>query len=597
MKKMFLGIFGILFLSSCVWEIFPKWCENNMEKIQESSYYNCNWDVYFQKRENLFEQERITYKNIWVKTENFAILPSGAWTDGKNLFSWWEKWSTFDINSYEVRNWLAIDKNYIYFWNERSFKIDKNSFETFENEKWEVIFAKDKNNVFLISWLKYSRILKWINSKSFNYIWWTSFKDKKGLYHIGWHISSEYEKIWWNFNLETIEYIKWDYYKDKNNIYKYSYINQKLETTDEKFDFESFWSELKHIWWNYFKDNWNIYYRKSYANILVEADYKTFEYLKDDFAKDKNWLFREENLIARWEVKPLLGWKYYEIRQENSLKILFLKEERMKDIYEQDLGKKIHTIFLDFDIYNYARERVEIIWDNLRIWHLDIKNGSIFFVDNEVFGWYYFNKKTNKLHCLDDFYKTIELNESDKKYLSTRIYWNYFSFHDRWTYWKCEKISENSSEIYWNWYAYDENNLFYNWKIIANSGWQILKDEIWNIRYILLKNRDLVKNGEILKWPFYFTEENKLHFWNPLKWYIIWNNDVYDTDFNIILKNIWEIKYLYNNRTNKQENTQNNFFIDKNWNIYDKNFKKLDKNDLKNLSKEEKEEIEKLKKL
>ncbi|WP_455045910.1 DKNYY domain-containing protein [Leptotrichia trevisanii] len=195
---------------------------------------------------------KINGNSVYYRTENgLKKLPNA---DAK----------TFEILGYYV----AKDKNYVYYWDEKLNKIDPKTFEVVEG--YYITMFKDKNGIYILtkeSSIKTIKINKNIKNIDFNsFIEITNnpyiFKDKNAVYTL----NTDDDKTVTVFSFEKNDY----------KLNKLNNINPK------KFDM----MEL-----NYFKDDKNIFYfsdKEKMMKKIKNADIESFEIMNDDYAKDKN---------------------------------------------------------------------------------------------------------------------------------------------------------------------------------------------------------------------------------------------------------------------------------------------------------------------
>ena len=195
---------------------------------------------------------KINGNSVYYRTENgLKKLPNA---DAK----------TFEILGYYV----AKDKNYVYYWDEKLNKIDPKTFEVVEG--YYITMFKDKNGIYIltkessIKTIKIDKNIKNIDFNSFeeitNYPY--VFKDKNAVYTL----NIDDDKIATVFNFRGIDYK----------------INELSGANPKKFDM----MEL-----NYFKDDKNIFYfsdKEKMMKKIKNADIESFEIMNDDYAKDKN---------------------------------------------------------------------------------------------------------------------------------------------------------------------------------------------------------------------------------------------------------------------------------------------------------------------
>ena len=296
--------------------------------------------------DNKINTKKISLDGLDVKT--FRALENGKdvtsidyFVDKNNIYYAYEnleKIQGADKNSFEVLgNYIAKDKNNVYYNGKKMENVDSKSFKNFGNfigkdknrvfyitgnedikdadaESFEIMgdtrYFRDKNNIFVI---KYSNDfpdgegfikLPNIDRNSFITLSEEFGKDKNGIYYIGEKINGINPN-----NIRVIEEMGQDNYilQSENNYYLtfnsnsdlYDRKNDKIEAkkiNNLNIDFSTF----KYFGiLNYYKDKNSFYYRSDndLKKIKSEIDVKSADKMLElnDFVKDKNNLYYFSN--------------------------------------------------------------------------------------------------------------------------------------------------------------------------------------------------------------------------------------------------------------------------------------------------------------
>ena len=296
--------------------------------------------------DNKINTKKISLDGLDVKT--FRALENGKdvtsidyFVDKNNIYYAYEnleKIQGADKNSFEVLgNYIAKDKNNVYYNGKKMENVDSKSFKNFGNfigkdknrvfyitgnedikdadaESFEIMgdtrYFRDKNNIFVI---KYSNDfpdgegfikLPNIDRNSFITLSEEFGKDKNGIYYIGEKINGINPN-----NIRVIEEMGQDNYilQSENNYYLtfnsnsdlYDRKNDKIEAkkiNNLNIDFSTF----KYFGiFNYYKDKNSFYYRSDndLKKIKSEIDVKSADKVLElnDFVKDKNNLYYFSN--------------------------------------------------------------------------------------------------------------------------------------------------------------------------------------------------------------------------------------------------------------------------------------------------------------
>lgn len=224
----------------------------------------------------------MNWKKLTDFTDNKIFKPPYNITYWKiengKIWHQWKKLMKADIESFEVHennDFIARDKNFVYFAWTKLPKVDRDSFEEVENGYW-----KDKQYAY-VEYETSIKPLKGLDVSSFKYIGNGYAYDKNFAYFCGRVIKSCNHPT----TLQVIENEEAGFFvKDKENIFYESAMlkNAHLKT----------WQPIKN---GFSKDEKSVYYG---AKKLTKVDINTWEHLYRSFSKDKNNVY-SMNLIEK----------------------------------------------------------------------------------------------------------------------------------------------------------------------------------------------------------------------------------------------------------------------------------------------------------
>ena len=403
--------------------------------------------------DNKINTKKISLDGLDVKTfralENSKDVTSiDYFVDKNNIYYAYEnleKIQGADKNSFEVLgNYIAKDKNNVYYKGRKMENVDSASFKTFGNfigkdknrvfyitgnedikdadaKSFEIMgdtrYFRDKNNIFVI---KYSNDfpdgegfikLPNIDRNSFITLSEEFGKDKNGIYYIGEKINGINPN-----NVRVIEEMGQDNYilQSGNNYYltfnsnegMYDSKNDKIEAkkiNNLNIDFSTF----KYFGiFNYYKDKNSFYYHSDndFKKIKSEIDVKSAEKILElnDFVKDKNNLYyfsngKIEKINLNIDVNSLVflnnnnsSYSSY-IKDRNN--IYFVDNENRKVKIVKNADKNTFQIVNG----NYGVDRKNVYYDGEKLDSVGIEGLKIF-DDNYLKD----NKNVYEIYTTDD---------------------------------------------------------------------------------------------------------------------------------------------------------------------------------------------------
>ena len=403
--------------------------------------------------DNKINTKKISLDGLDVKT--FRALENGKdvtsidyFVDKNNIYYAYEdleKIQGADKNSFEVLgNYIAKDKNNVYYNGKKMENVDSKSFKNFGNfigkdknrvfyitgnedikdadaESFEIMgdtrYFRDKNNIFVI---KYSNDfpdgegfikLPNIDRNSFITLSEEFGKDKNGIYYIGEEINGINPN-----NVRVIEEMGQDNYilQSGNNYYltfnsnegMYDSKNDKIEAkkiNNLNIDFSTF----KYFGiFNYYKDKNSFYYHSDndFKKIKSEIDVKSAEKILElnDFVKDKNNLYyfsngKIEKINLNIDVNSLVflnnnnsSYSSY-IKDRNN--IYFVDNENRKVKIVKNADKNTFQIVNG----NYGVDRKNVYYDGEKLDSVGIEGLKIF--DDSYLK---DNKNVYEIYTIDD---------------------------------------------------------------------------------------------------------------------------------------------------------------------------------------------------
>ena len=230
-----------------------------------------------------------------------------------------------DFNTFEELGYsYAKDKNGVYFENRKIKAVDVSSFEVLEDG-----YAKDKNNVYWDG-----EKVRGVNKSTFkmpsedetpkdrNVIGLLEV-DKNNVYRIDEPLNISPK----NFSLigDRNDYVKNDegvYFIDVYNVSKPTTV-EKLPVNPDKF------SVIKK---NYLKDDKIVYYNNNNGNFKVEgADASTFQELTENYGKDKNYIYFDEQKIENSDSSSAKAITDIILKDKNNVYYIGRKLEEIDD--------------------------------------------------------------------------------------------------------------------------------------------------------------------------------------------------------------------------------------------------------------------------
>ena len=286
------------------------------------------------------------------------------------------------------------------------------------------IYAKDKYAVY-----RYGNYIIGADPQTFIPLNHGFSKDKNNIYRYNWIVGGIDKNTFKVLNQDENEDKYGIYFSDKNGIYFIKVWERNPYSKLEDIDIKTF-EVLKN---GYAKDKNNIYYN---SFIIEEADMNSFEILSSDFSKDKNYFYFDGGKIKNIDVKTVKFFeksfdsKYY-LKDKNGVYIIDTVSEKYKitklksaDIETFEILKEGYTkdknslYFYDYKL-NVNPKTVEIFKmenDYINIYYLKDKNGIYVIIKSEIFPYEY---KITKLENVD--IKTFEIlsegNARDKNFM------------------------------------------------------------------------------------------------------------------------------------------------------------------------------------
>ena len=346
--------------------------------------------------DNKINTKKISLDGLDVKT--FRALENGIdvtsidyFIDKNNIYYAYEnleKIQGADKNSFEVLgNYIAKDKNNVYYNGKKMENVDSKSFKNFGN-----FIGKDKNRVFYITG---NEDIKDADAESFEIMGDTRyFRDKNNIFVIKY--SNDFPDGQGFIKLPNIDrnsFITFseEFGKDKNGIY---YIGEKINGINpnnvrviEEMGQDNYILQSENNYYLTFNSNSDLYDRK---NDKIEAkkinnlniDFSTFKYFGIlNYYKDKNsFYYRSDN-----DLKKIKS----EIDVKSADKVLELNDfvKDKNNLYYFSNGK-INKINLNIDVNslvffdNNSSSYSSYIKDRNNIYFVDNKNGKVKIVKN-----------------------------------------------------------------------------------------------------------------------------------------------------------------------------------------------------------------------
>ena len=346
--------------------------------------------------DNKINTKKISLDGLDVKTfralENSKDVTSiDYFVDKNNIYYAYEnleKIQGADKNSFEVLgNYIAKDKNNVYYNGKKMENVDSKSFKNFGN-----FIGKDKNRVFYITG---NEDIKDADAKSFEIMGDTRyFRDKNNIFVIKY--SNDFPDGEGFIKLPNIDRnsfitLSEEFGKDKNGIY---YIGEKINGINpnnvrviEEMGQDNYILQSENNYYLTFNSNSDLYDRK---NDKIEAkkinnlniDFSTFKYFGIlNYYKDKNsFYYRSDN-----DLKKIKS----EIDVKSADKVLELNDfvKDKNNLYYFSNGK-INKINLNIDVNslvfldNNSSSYSSYIKDRNNVYFVDNKNGKVRIVKN-----------------------------------------------------------------------------------------------------------------------------------------------------------------------------------------------------------------------
>lgn len=346
--------------------------------------------------DNKINTKKISLDGLDVRTfralENRKDVTSiDYFVDKNNIYYAYEnleKIQGADKNSFEVLgNYIAKDKNNVYYKGRKMENVDSASIKTFGN-----FIGKDKNRVFYITG---NEDIKDADAESFEIMGDTRyFRDKNNIFVIKY--SNDFPDGQGFIKLPNIDRnsfitLSEKFGKDKNGIY---YIGEKINGINpnnvrviEEMGQDNYILQSENNYYLTFNSNSNLYDRK---NDKIEAkkinnlniDFSTFKYFGIlNYYKDKNsFYYRSDN-----DLKKIKS----EIDVKSADKVLELNDfvKDKNNLYYFSNGK-INKINLNIDVNslvfldNNSSSYSSYIKDRNNVYFVDNKNGKVRIVKN-----------------------------------------------------------------------------------------------------------------------------------------------------------------------------------------------------------------------
>ena len=346
--------------------------------------------------DNKINTKKISLDGLDVKTfralENSKDVTSiDYFVDKNNIYYAYEnleKIQGADKNSFEVLgNYIAKDKNNVYYKGRKMENVDSASIKTFGN-----FIGKDKNRVFYITG---NEDIKDVDAKSFEIMGDTRyFRDKNNIFVIKY--SNDFPDGEGFIKLPNIDRnsfitLSEEFGKDKNGIY---YIGEKIDGINpnnvrviEEMGQDNYILQSENNYYLTFNSNSDLYDRK---NDKIEAkkinnlniDFSTFKYFEIlNYYKDKNsFYYHSDN-----DLKKIKS----EIDVKSAEKVLELNDfvKDKNNLYYFSNGK-INKINLNIDVNslvfldNNSSSYSSYIKDRNNVYFVDNKNGKVKIVKN-----------------------------------------------------------------------------------------------------------------------------------------------------------------------------------------------------------------------
>ena len=431
----------------------------NGHSYLDNKYYRDKNDVYYFSSDKMLKLENADRNSVNELSENIL-------RDKNNVYFENQKIKGLDVNSFKViyenrisepEN-LIKDKNGVYYIDENKktlikFRNDEIDIESFEiaNEMLDDYF-KDKNNVYYLEDYKLHK-LEDLDIETYQNISMTRYKkDKNNLYF-------KWKKVK-NVNPNDVEIVENGFIKIKDTLYEISNFEEKeVEILPLTVDVKTF----EYIDNEYYKDKINIYYNKNGKLKKIEdVNFKSFGMLEENsyFGKDKNNIYYKGDKLEKIDRNSfkVLNESYGNsiIKDKNGIYIL-TKESSIKTI---KIDKNIKNI--DFNSFEEITNYPYVFKDKNTVYTLNTDDDKTVTVFN-------FEKNDYKLNKLNNInpkkFDMMELNyfKDDKNIF-------YFSDKEKMMI-KVENVDTESFEIMNDDYAKDKNGEYYRGeKIRENRG-------------------------------------------------------------------------------------------------------------------------------
>nr|WP_314114916.1 DKNYY domain-containing protein [uncultured Leptotrichia sp.] len=346
--------------------------------------------------DNKINTKKISLDGLDVKTfraleNNKDVTSIDYFVDKNNIYYAYEnleKIQGADKNSFEVLgNYIAKDKNNVYYKGRKMENVDSASIKTFGN-----FIGKDKNRVFYITG---NEDIKDADAKSFEIMGDTRyFRDKNNIFVIKY--SNDFPDGEGFIKLPNIDRnsfitLSEEFGKDKNSVYyfgeKINGINPNNVRVIEEMGQDNYILQSENDYYLTFNSNSDLYDRK---NDKIEAkkinnlniDFSTFKYFGIlNYYKDKNsFYYRSDN-----DLKKIKS----EIDDKSADKVLELNDfvKDKNNLYYFSNGK-INKINLNIDVNslvfldNNSSSYSSYIKDRNNVYFVDNENGKVKIVKN-----------------------------------------------------------------------------------------------------------------------------------------------------------------------------------------------------------------------
>ena len=200
---------------------------------------------------------------------------------------------------------VKIDNSFYVLTDESLYEVDVNNPRFIEFLKLDYILSKNK-----VIYLQHNKVLEDVDANTFKFVGGNYFADKNNIYIYG-----RKRKLEFKFDYDSLWATESGLLKDKNGVYMPAWVG--ADTFVQKNDLINDLASFKKIACKdrgcYFKDKNKVYYHWGDRDYFEDfsADAKTFEYIENMIAKDKNYLYEGSSIVEGVDIKSFEKIGYY----------------------------------------------------------------------------------------------------------------------------------------------------------------------------------------------------------------------------------------------------------------------------------------------